>query len=172
MIKKAAAYCTLIVLIACAIYACYPEPKLPGNARINKLLVFKSKHRMLAYEDNKLLKSYQISLGFCPTGKKQVDGDGKTPEGDYTINTKNPNSICHKNLGISYPNKTDKANAELLGKATGGDIKIHGLKNGHGFIGKFHRWRDWTDGCIGVTDEEIDDLYAHVPVGTPIRILP
>ena len=127
---------------------------------------------MLLYTNNHLVKTYTISLGFCPVGKKQVAGDGKTPEGDYTINAKNPNSACHKNLGISYPDKNDIAKAKLLGKDTGGDIKIHGLKNGHGFIGKFQRWRDWTDGCIGVTDDEIDDLYAHVAVGTPIQIKP
>jgi murein L,D-transpeptidase YafK len=90
----------------------------------------------------------------------------------YEIDGKNPNSICHKNLGISYPNDVDRANAKTLGKSPGGGIKIHGLLNGYGHIGKAHVLNDWTWGCIAVTDEEMDELYYAVPIGTPILILP
>ncbi|WP_448700304.1 murein L,D-transpeptidase family protein [Mucilaginibacter sp. AW1-3] len=172
MIKKISAYITLMAFVAAIVYARYPEKKLPVGVVIDRILVIKSKRQMLVYHQNKLIKTYKISLGFCPIGKKQVDGDGKTPEGLYRINAKNPNSVCHKNLGISYPDANDIATAKKLVRPTGGDIKIHGLKNGYGFIGKFHRWRDWTDGCIGLTDTEIDDLYAHTPIGTPIQIKP
>ena len=115
-----------------------------------------------------LLNTYKISLGFNPIGHKQHQGDGKTPEGSYTINDKNPNSGYHLNLGISYPNSNDRQNSPN----PGGDIKIHGLKNGQGYIGKFQRWKDWTAGCIAVTDEEVEELYRVVPVGTPIIINP
>ena len=104
--------------------------------------------------------------------KKEFKGDEKTPEGIYQINNKNAKSDYHKNLGISYPNKADIKNAKRLGKQTGGDIKIHGIKNKMGFIGKFHRWFNWTQGCIAVTDEEIDELYNSVKIGTKIDIKP
>ena len=94
----------------------------------------------------------------------------KTPEGRYTINNKNPNSEFHKNLGISYPNDEDIAQARQHSKPVGGDIKIHGLKNGQGFIGRFQHWRDWTNGCIALTNEEIDELFKHTPMGIPIEI--
>lgn len=96
----------------------------------------------------------------------------KTPEGLYFINDKNPNSIFHKNLGISYPDKKDIINAKRLGKKAGGDIKIHGLSDNRNYIKTFHRWRDWTAGCIAVTNEEIDELYAAVKIGSPIEIYP
>lgn len=119
-----------------------------------------------------MIKKYAISLGFSPKGKKRFENDGKTPEGLYYINNKNPNSICYKNLGISYPNKADILNAKKEHLPVGGSIKIHGLLNGRGFIGKFHRLFDWTNGCIAVTNMEIDELYNHTPIGTPIEIGP
>lgn len=127
---------------------------------------------MLVYSGNSLLKTYTISLGDNPIGHKQYEGDERTPEGTYFINAKNPNSTCHKNVGISYPNPVDINNARLLGIPTGGDIKIHGLKNGQGYMGKFQRYKDWTNGCIAVTNEEINELYTHVPIGTVIIINP
>lgn len=117
---------------------------------------------------NRLVKTYRISLGKNPVGHKQHQGDGKTPEGLYYINAKNPNSQFHLNLGISYPNNEDRRNSS----DPGGDIKIHGLKNGNGFIGKFHRLLDWTNGCIAVTNEEMEELYEAVPIGTAIEINP
>jgi len=154
------------------VYYFYPENKLPAGVRIDKLVVHKSKRKMSAYSGGQLIKTYKISLGKEPVGDKQFKGDKKTPEGLYFINDKNPNSSCHKNLGISYPDKADIEKAKRLGKPTGGDIKIHGLMNGTGFIGKFHRWQDWTLGCIAVTDQEIDELYHAVKIGTPIEIKP
>ena len=105
-------------------------------------------------------------------GTKPPAKDKKTPEGIYSINDKNPDSGYHKNLGISYPDKDDLDNARRLGKSAGGDIKIHGLRNRIGFIGKFHRLFDWTLGCIAVTDKEIDELYRAVKIGTRIEIKP
>jgi murein L,D-transpeptidase YafK len=119
-----------------------------------------------------LVKTYKISLGKQPIGVKEFNGDKKTPEGLYLINDKNPNSRYHKNLGISYPNKDNIEDAKRLGKHPGGAVKIHGLRNKTGFISKFHRWFDWTLGCIAVTNEEIDELYNAVKIGTAIEINP
>ncbi len=154
------------------VYYFYPEDKLPANTQINKLIVYKSNRQLLAYSNGQLFKTYKISLGRQPIGHKAFEGDKKTPEGLYFINDKNPNSGYYKNLGISYPNKDDIETAKRLGQPPGGDIKIHGLRNKTGFIGKFHRWHDWTLGCIAVTNEEIDELYRAVKIGTPIEIRP
>jgi len=153
-------------------YYYWPEKKLDLTQKVTRIVVFKSKRLMNVYAENTLLKSYTIALGDAPIGDKTCEGDEKTPEGTYTINAKNPHSICHKNLGISYPNDADRALSQKLGKPTGGDIKIHGLLNGQGRLGKFHRFKDWTNGCIGVTDDEIDELYQAVSIGTPIIINP
>jgi murein L,D-transpeptidase YafK len=105
-------------------------------------------------------------------GDKEFEGDKRTPEGQYTINDKNSNSGFHKNLGISYPNKRDIEEAKKKKLKPGGEIKIHGIRNGFGFIGKFQRLFDWTAGCIALTDHEVDELYDSVEIGTPILILP
>ncbi len=126
---------------------------------------------MYVYSKGKLLKAYIVSLGKV-RGKKRFEGDSKTPEGVYYIDSKNPRSHFYLNLGISYPNKEDIAYARKHGKSPGGSIKIHGLKNGLGFIGKFHRFLDWTKGCIALTNREIRELYNTTPVGTQIIIKP
>ena len=161
-----------ISLIVLTVYYFYPEDKLPKHVQIDNIIVYKSKRQLLVYSNGQLLKTYKISIGLQPIGDKQFQGDNKTPEGIYFINDKNPNSICHKNLGISYPSKYDIANAKRLGKSAGGDIKIHGLFNNSGFISKFHRWIGFTYGCIMVTDKEIDELYDAVKIGTRIEIKP
>ena len=148
-------------------------PALPPDAKIAKLVVRKSAREMDAYDaSGRLLKTYPVALGRAPVGHKQFEGDGKTPEGRYTISGRNPHSGYHKNLGVSYPNDTDRARAAAQGRSPGGDIKIHGLKNGLGAIGAQHLRRDWTDGCIAVTDREIDELYALVQPDAPIDIPP
>lgn len=154
-----------LLIFGLIIYYFFPEKKLPPNTQINKLVVYKSKRQLLAYSNGQFIKTYKISLGKNPFEKKEIDGDNKTPEGNYTINDKNANSNFHKNLGISYPNKEDKANAKRIGKEAGSDIKIHGLHNKLGFISKFHRWYDWTSGCIALTDGEIDELFKAVKMG-------
>lgn len=161
-----------LIFLGLTVYYFYPEDKLPADIQIDKLVVFKAKRQLLAYSNGQLIKTYNISLGRQPIGDKEFEGDKKTPEGLYYINDKNPNSGYYKNLGISYPDKEDIENAKRLGKPVGGDIKIHGLRNRTGFIGKFHRWFDWTLGCIALTDNEIDELYKAVEIGTPIEIKP
>lgn len=160
----------LILFVGLTVYYFYPEDKLPADIKIDSIVVYKSKRQLLAYSNGHIVKNYVISIGRQPVGAKEFEGDKKTPEGIYIINDKNPKSGYHKNLGISYPNEKDIEKAKLLGKPTGGEIKIHGLRNRTGFIGKFQRWYDWTLGCIAVTDQEIDELYNAVEIGTQIEI--
>lgn len=145
---------------------------LDKDIKITKIVVYKSKRKLVVFHNNDLLKSYKISLGRNPVGAKHFQGDNKTPEGLYFINDKNPNSNYHLNLGISYPAKKDIEYAKKYGKSPGGNIKIHGLKNGLGFLGKLHRLFDWTHGCIALTNHEIEELYDHTKIGTPILIKP
>ncbi len=140
------------------------------SVTIDHILIEKSNRVMSVYSKGELIKTYKVSLGSNSKGPKQFEGDKKTPEGVYFIDSKNSNSSFHKNLGISYPNQDDKKFAESQGKNPGGDIKIHGLMNGFGFIGELHRLFDWTSGCIAVTNQEIDELYEHVSVGAKFEI--
>lgn len=162
----------LIIFTGIIIYYFYPGSKLPEGAAIDKLVVYKSQRKMLAYSNGKLLKTYTVSLGKNPIGHKQFEGDCKTPEGIYVINDRNPNSAYYKNLGVSYPNEADKEYAQKQGKSPGGLIKIHGLRNDRGYIGKFHRFKDWTAGCIAVTNKEMDELFTAVKQDAVIEILP
>ncbi len=171
-LKKIIGWSLFLLILGIIVYYFYPETKLPKGKIVDCIVVLKSKRQLLAYSNDKLLKTYSISLGRNPVGHKEFEGDKKTPEGIYTINDKNPKSGWHKNLGISYPNLKDIKNAKRLGKPTGGDIKIHGLENGKGYISKFQRWFDWTAGCIALTDEEVDELYDAVKIGATIEIKP
>ena len=103
---------------------------------------------------------------------KQEEGDMKTPEGIYKIDGRNPQSSFHLALHVSYPSAEDAKRAAAQGVSAGYDIMIHGIQNGHGWIGAFHRWKDWTAGCIAVTDEEIEELWRVTPDGTTIEIRP
>ena len=158
--------------MAFIIYFFYPEKKMAAKTQIDSLIVYKSKHEMLAYSSGHLIKTYRISMGKNTKGHKEFEGDEKTPEGIYFINSKNTNTKYYKNLSISYPNQTDAKNAKRLSKSPGGNIKIHGLRNGLGFIGKYQRWYDWTAGCIALTNDEMDEIYPAIPIGTKIKIYP
>lgn len=144
----------LLVLLSLTVYYFYPEKPLPNTTIIDNIVVDKSGHRMDVFSKGILMKSYSISLGRGEWGLTSKDWDNKTPTGNFVIDSKFTNSSFHKALTISYGNQ----------------IEIHGLRNHLGFIGKFHRWIDWTKGCIAVTDREVDELYAAVPIGIPITI--
>jgi murein L,D-transpeptidase YafK len=169
-VKKLFAFSFILIIVGLGIYYFYPIQKIPNGITIDKILVLKSNHKLLAYSNGRLIVTYKIAIGKKATGDKEYEGDMKTPEGFYTINDKKPNSEFHKNLGISYPNQDDIAQTKQFLKPVGGNIKIHGLKTGQGYLGRFHRWRDWTNGCIALTNEEIDELYSHTPIGTQIEI--
>lgn len=158
--------------ITLAAYYFYQGKQLPEDVEIDTLVVYKSKRKMQAYSNGKLLKTYSVSLGKNPVGHKEFEGDCKTPEGIYHINGRNTNSAYYKNLGVSYPNKADEEHAKSQGKSPGGLIKIHGLRNDSGYIGKFHRFKDWTAGCIAVTNGEMDELFTAVKDNAVIEILP
>ncbi|MEX0310986.1 MAG: murein L,D-transpeptidase family protein [Tateyamaria sp.] len=134
---------------------------------VTYVVVNKEARRMYLLHDDRVLKDYDIDLGFAPIGDKFFEGDGRTPEGTYIIDRRNPNSKFYLSLGISYPNAQDRIEAAALGKPPGGDIFIHGESS------PFKRQReDWTWGCIAVTNREMEDVYAMVRNGTPIQINP
>ncbi|HVO65883.1 MAG TPA: L,D-transpeptidase family protein [Syntrophales bacterium] len=139
----------------------------------DKVLIEKKERRLtLISSKEKVLKTYKIALGGNPLGPKEKQGDKKTPEGTYVIDSRNKNSPYHLSLHISYPNEKDKKRAEELGVVPGGDIMIHGIKNGLGWVDRFHTQFDWTEGCIAVTDEEIEEIDRLVPDGTVVEIRP
>lgn len=148
-------------------------PPLAGRTfRTDSIVVEKGLHRMTLFAGGTPLRTYDVALGLNPTGAKRKAGDFRTPEGLYHISARNPNSKFHRALRISYPSAEDVARARALGVSPGGDVMVHGLPNGQGDVGMFHRSYDWTNGCVAVTDEEMDEIWEAVPVGTPIRILP
>jgi murein L,D-transpeptidase YafK len=145
------------------------EP-LPPMAKIDSIVVEKAKRTMTVYHQEKALRTYRVALGFDPIGHKEQEGDGKTPEGHYTIVGKNPKSLFRLSLKISYPSTQDKKNAKAKGVNPGGDIMIHGLGDNFGWIGAKHTLRDWTLGCVAITNEEIEELYPFVDVGTVVQV--
>lgn len=139
---------------------------------VSRILIEKKERRLTLMSKDKVLKSYKIALGGNPNGPKERKGDNKTPEGTYVIDSRNRDSAYHLALHISYPNEKDKKRAKELGVSPGGDIMIHGLKNGLSWVGDLHTRVDWTKGCIAVTDEEIEEIAAVTPDGTIIEIKP
>jgi tetratricopeptide (TPR) repeat protein len=139
---------------------------------IDKILIEKKERRLTLISKGKILKTYQIALGGNPNGPKVRQGDNKTPEGIYVIDSRNKNSRYHRSLHISYPNEKDKKMAKELGVPPGGDIMIHGIKNGFSWVGDLHTGVDWTKGCIAVTDEEIEEIDRLAPNGTIVEIRP
>jgi len=169
---KVITYTFIILLIGIVGFVLFPQPEAKINTKVDYIVINKSKRELLIYSAGNFIKKYKISLGRNPVSKKEYEDDKRTPEGKYFIDSKNENSSFHKNLGISYPNAIDSLNAIRLNKNTGGNIKIHGLKNGLGLLGKLHRLFDWTAGCIAVTNDEIDELYSTVRIGTIVEINP
>ena len=147
-------------------------PGAPSAATADRVVVEKANRALQLYRAGQVLKTYSIALGSSPVGSKEQQGDGRTPEGLYVIDARNRNSAFHRSLHISYPNAEDRRRAAARRVQPGGDIMIHGLPNGLGAIGKAHRLRDWTNGCIAVTDAEIEEIWRLVPNGTPIEIRP
>lgn len=153
---------TLVFLTGCASkFRSYSGPE------VTSIYVFKERRTMVLMHNKEILRRFDFELGFAPIGDKQIEGDGKTPEGVYYIDRKNPNSSFHLSIGISYPNANDIAEAKALGKSPGGDIFIHGTPRKYLLGGD-----DWTWGCIAVTNREMEDIYSMVKIGTPIIIRP
>jgi tetratricopeptide (TPR) repeat protein len=138
----------------------------------DKILIEKKERRLMLISKGEVIKTYKIALGGNPDGPKERQGDNKTPEGSYFIDSRNKDSQHHLSLHISYPNERDKKRAKELGVSPGGDIMIHGIKNGFSWVGDSHTEVDWTKGCIAVTDEEIEEIGKLAPNGTSVEIRP
>jgi len=136
------------------------------------VVVLKKERTLELLSRGKVVKTYKVALGGDPVGPKTRQGDHKTPEGVYILDFRNGHSQFYKSIHVSYPNAHDLALARQKGVSPGGDVFMHGLPNGYGAIGAAHRLRDWTDGCIAVTNEEIDEIWKTVPDGTQIEIRP
>jgi murein L,D-transpeptidase YafK len=162
----------LICAFAMYFYAHHNWNPLPAGTTIDRIVVQKSARRLSIFRDGNQIKTYRIALGRTPIGAKQEEGDMKTPEGIYKIAGRNPQSRFHLALHISYPSNEDDKRAAARGVSAGSDIMIHGIQNGRGWIGAFHRWKDWTAGCVAVTDEEIEELWRVTPDGAKIEIRP
>jgi murein L,D-transpeptidase YafK len=165
----AAAFVAVVLLVPLEPSMAAP-PLLPAAERADQIVVEKRARRLFLMRDSAIIAEYAVALGSDPVGDKQRQGDGRTPDGLYTIDHKNAASAYHLSLHISYPDSEDRAEAKRRGVSPGGDITIHGLPNRFGFIGALHRLLDWTDGCIAVTNDEIEEIWAKVAVGTPIEI--
>ena len=150
----------MLILAGCA-----PSKfKTYNGPAVTEVRVFKADRKMYLMHGEAALAVYDVALGFAPVGHKQHEGDGRTPEGSYLITRRNPNSRYYLSIGIDYPRPADVERARSMGLSPGGDIFIHGRG------GITNPFRDWTAGCIAVTNEEIEDIYAMVPEGTPINI--
>ncbi len=156
--------------VTLAIANCPTEHQTQG--RISTLVrVYKGARRLQLIRDGEVIASYGVALGGSPVGHKQNEGDERTPEGRYVIDLRNDRSVAYRALRISYPNAQDADHSRETGSSPGGFVEIHGIPRLLGWIGRFHRVRDWTNGCIAVTNTEMDEVMASVRVGTPIDIL-
>jgi murein L,D-transpeptidase YafK len=147
--------------------------RLADNVTADSIVVEKSSHRMSLFKNGRVLRSYRVAFGRGGPEAKSREGDARTPEGSYVIDRHNPYSCCHLALHISYPNAADVALARARGVRPGSDIEIHGQRNSTnstGWLGDWRQLRDWTHGCIAVTNSEMDEIWRAVPDGTPIMI--
>ena len=158
-------------LVARAQLRIVPAPATPLAGQVDRILIEKSARRMTVFRGGRPLRVYAIRLGFAPEGDKRREGDGRTPEGLYRIDRKNPRSAYHLSLGIDYPRPDQRARAAAAGEDPGGDIFIHGQPAG--VIGaRTALHDDWTAGCIAVSNAEMEELYAAVPLGAAVEIRP
>jgi murein L,D-transpeptidase YafK len=146
--------------------------ELQTSVKADFILVEKAERRLTLFAKDKKIRTYKIALGRKPEGPKLEEGDQRTPEGSYIIDARNPDSKFHLSLHISYPNEIDNELAFMAGLISGGSIMIHGAGEEYEWMGKFHSLRDWTDGCIAVTNDEIEEIWNLVPIGTLIKIMP
>ena len=145
---------------------------LASGTKADYVLVRKSSKQLTLFSGSHRIKTYKIALGKNPVGHKVMEGDKRTPEGSYFIDARNENSKYHLALHISYPDVIDDMIARSLGSSPGGGIMIHGTGDDYAWMGKFHAAINWTDGCIAVTNKEIEEIWQLVPDGTRIEILP
>jgi murein L,D-transpeptidase YafK len=168
------ALASLTLGVALVVQGCATKPTEPPALSADQVVVNKSARKMQLLKAGQVVREYRINLGDNPYGHKQRQGDERTPEGDYYLDYRNPRSLYHKSIHISYPNAEDKAAARALGVDPGGLIMIHGRPNyidSPRILAEYDN-RDWTNGCIAVKNHEMDEIWTAVRDGTPIRILP
>lgn len=156
------------VLLVIGLAGCGSKFKRYNGPEVTRVIVQKQDRKLFLMHHEKVLKAYPVELGFAPDGHKRFEGDGRTPEGFYYIDRRNPNSDFHLSVGISYPNPRDIELARRAGKSPGGDIFIHGRPNGK----PWDRRQDWTEGCISLKNRHMEWVYAMVDNGTPIILTP
>ena len=156
----------LLVLLCCVPVISW------GNEKADAVIVDKSDARLYLKRNGKVLRSFRVKFGSEPQGHKVQQGDGRTPEGRYTLDYKNPHSRYHKSIHVSYPNAQDRANARRRGVDPGGDIMVHGQPNDWGWAWPDTQLFNWTDGCIALSNKDMDVVWSSVDVGTPILIRP
>lgn len=161
-----------ILLVASLLQASAPAGTVTPHAKVDQIVIEKSAHTMTLMSRGNALKTYHVALSTVSVGAKERAGDHKVPEGKYIIDEKKLQSRFHLALHVSYPNAADRARAKKLGVDPGGEIEIHGLEKKYAWLGSLHREHDWTDGCIAVTDAEIEEIYPLVAVGTAVEIRP
>jgi murein L,D-transpeptidase YafK len=162
-----------LLVASVVLFTCWPVVVAQDTTiTVDRLVVYKHERKLALLLQGKEMKTYKVSLGGEPVGPKTRQGDHRTPEGIYQLDSRNANSHYYKAFHISYPNARDTAAARRLGVSPGGDIMLHGLPKEYAWLGKAHALHDWTDGCIAVTDEEMDEIWKLVRVGTPIEIRP
>jgi murein L,D-transpeptidase YafK len=149
-----------------------PPPSAPADAQADLIQVFNGERRMELKREGKTIRRYRVALGFSPERHKEREGDGRTPEGSYTVDARNPRSAFHLSLRVSYPDEDDNARATSLGVSPGGDIYIHGQPNGWRKFLVGHPEKDWTTGCVAITDAEIREVWSLVPTGARVVIHP
>ena len=153
-------------------WAHWPQSELASTVHVDRVVVRKSARLLELYDGAQLVRRYEVSLGQNPVGHKGQEGDGRTPEGQYVLDYRKADSSFHRALHISYPNSADFTHSGQMGVDPGGLVMIHGIRNGLGWVGRLHTLVDWTDGCVAVTDRDIEEIWRVVPDKTPILIEP
>jgi murein L,D-transpeptidase YafK len=163
-----------LLVLAMALPGCGERapPPSAADASVDHILIEKAAHRLTLMDGDRPVRVYRVSLGHGGLAPKAREGDGRTPEGDYRITGRNPKSAYHRSLRIGFPTPVQVAEARRRGVDPGGDIMIHGLPNGRGALARFYAGRDWTDGCVAVTDAEIEEIWRLTRNGASVHIAP
>ena len=159
-------------LAICGIGPAWGDNLSPHYARADSVLIVKSERKLYLLKNGEVLRDFDIALGLMPEGRKEREGDFRTPEGRYHLEVKNPNSDYFLSVKISYPNARDLARARALGVDPGGQIMIHGQPNQPRYSESRYQGLDWTDGCIAVSNSDMVDIWLMTGEGTPIEIRP
>ncbi len=162
----------LVFGVAAVLSGCGGAPTKTADTYVDRVLVKKSQRKLQLLRRGEVIREYRVALGDAPSGHKFMEGDERTPVGDYYLDWRNPRSQYYKSIHISYPNERDKAIAKMMGVSPGGMIMLHGQPGNirSPRIRAEYATRDWTNGCIAVQDHEMDEIWRLVRIGTPIRI--